>query len=504
MEKEQAKLFSRRTWIFLLAVVLLSFFTYFFGYQEPQLSLWDEGYHIASAQKYLNGVYFQEQHPPLGKLLIALGEKIFFPQGQQKNYDSKYIGTDQGSDFPKDFSFAGYRFFPVLLAWLAAPLLFLIFLLIARNPFFAAGLSSLYVFDNALVVHLRAAMLEGPLLFFALLTVLIFLLLLEYGKKKKYIFIVLCLLFGMSFALVAATKVLGLVLILLVPAYLATLFPDWKKMLLVLGLFLIGFLAVYCTVWQVHFALGKRVESALSNGGYYEASAEYKKILSARTSGNFINFPIMLRDSLNFVGHYNNGVPGLKLGSKNENGSPWFLWPFGARSIRYRWDQVGERYAYAYLQPNPVVWLGALCMLFIGFSLIIASWFYNIALKNRFLLYVFLGIYASYIIAVSQITRVLYLYSYFTALIISFVVFALVFAELDHLGKLKIGDKAKKISLSVFACLVFVSFVFFSPLTYHRPLSDEDFNKRNLIPIWGLTCVHCDATNMLGRPFPSE
>ena len=128
MEENQHSLAQNKwTWIFLCAVILLSFFTYFLNYWKPQQSFWDEGYHIASAQKYLNGVYFMEQHPPLGKLLIAAGEKLFYPKGQKNGYDSKYIGTDEGKNFPSDFSFAGYRFFPALLAWLGAVLIYLIF-----------------------------------------------------------------------------------------------------------------------------------------------------------------------------------------------------------------------------------------------------------------------------------------------------------------------------------------------------------------------------------------
>ena len=68
-----------------------------------------------------------------------------------------YINTDQASRlYPADFSFARYRFFSALLGWLAAPLLFLVFLYITRNSLFSTVLSLLYVFDNALVVHIQS------------------------------------------------------------------------------------------------------------------------------------------------------------------------------------------------------------------------------------------------------------------------------------------------------------------------------------------------------------
>jgi dolichyl-phosphate-mannose--protein O-mannosyl transferase len=49
--------------------------TYFHNYSYPPSLFWDENYHIASAEKYIQGVFFMEPHPPLGKLLIAAGEK---------------------------------------------------------------------------------------------------------------------------------------------------------------------------------------------------------------------------------------------------------------------------------------------------------------------------------------------------------------------------------------------------------------------------------------------
>ena len=80
---------------------------------------------------------------------------------------------------------------------------------------------------------------------------------------------------------------------------------------------------------------------------------------------------------------------------------------------------------------------------------------------------VFIGIYVSYMIAISLITRVLYLYSYFTPLILSFIILGLVFMELNSFYRS--GDspqRFKQIFLSVFACLIVVAFFIFSPLTY--------------------------------------
>ena len=85
-------------------VLLLSYFTYVHNYASPAALFWDENYHIASAQKYLNGVFFMEPHPPLGKLLIAWGEKLL----NENPVDNQFIATDYGKTLPNGFSFYGF------------------------------------------------------------------------------------------------------------------------------------------------------------------------------------------------------------------------------------------------------------------------------------------------------------------------------------------------------------------------------------------------------------
>ncbi len=97
--------------VYTYLVMALAFLFYFVNYNYPNSGpYWDENYHIASAQKYINGVFFMEPHPPLGKLFIALGELILNPN---KNIDkSSFLSTDFINNFPAGYSFAGVRFFP--------------------------------------------------------------------------------------------------------------------------------------------------------------------------------------------------------------------------------------------------------------------------------------------------------------------------------------------------------------------------------------------------------
>lgn len=476
-------------------VFLLSFFTYFFRYWQPQAVFWDENYHIASAQKYINSVFFMEQHPPLGKMLIAMGEQLL----DANDVDDAYIGTDYATDFPPEFSFAGYRFFPALLGWLTAPLLFLIFLSVTRNTLLSIFGSFLYIFDNALIVHLRGAMLEGPFIFFSALLILAFLLLYHSPPTSRRLPI-LTAFFGASFAFLMTTKVLGLLFILLIPVLLIRLRKTPNVLLPFIFTLIVSFVIPYATIWQIHFASGDRIVETLPDGGYYQASETYKNILSLGLHESLSAFPVMIRDSWNFIGHYNSGTPRLDLCKADENGSPYFLWPIGARTINYRWETPdGTAYRYLYLVANPVVWWLSLTGVIVAVSLLISSVLVPAKkhLRDPLLLVTFLGLYISYMIAISQIDRVMYLYHYFLPLLLGFIILMLVLMEVQYIGRLRVSEQWRVTVAIICAILIFVSFLFFSPLTYYQPLTDKQFQRRAWIDLWGLHCVHCERPNPL-------
>jgi dolichyl-phosphate-mannose--protein O-mannosyl transferase len=482
-------------------VVLTSFFTYVVRYNEPSAPFWDEPYHIASAQKYLHGVYFMEQHPPLGKLFIALGEKIIH---QNKKTD-QFLTTDYARDFGENSSFAGYRLFPTLFAWGSALLLFFIFVLLTQNPTLSALFSFLYIFDTAQIVHNRGAMLEPTLSFFALLTILSFLLLFLQRKKSSLIqHSILSALFGISFACALTTKVVSLVLILLVPILLLALFPFWRKML---SFFLgggIAFFLIYSSVWYVHFSLGSRIVSELPDQGYYQASDQYKTILANHETGNLRNFPIMLRDSLKFIAHYNNGVPRLDLCKADENGSPAYFWPFGGRTINYRWakNDAGTAISYLYLAPNPVGWgLGFLGVIF-SFFILLSSVFgeRKSPIIHLLPLLTILSLYSGYMIAISTLDRVMYLYHYFLPLLFSYVLFALSFINIHQFFEWKLNEDRRIMIMTILGLCIFASFQFFRPLSYYIPMTNEEVQRRSFLSLWELHCVDCKKKSTLVVP----
>jgi len=192
-----SELFSRRQLLVIYAFVvfILAFFSFFWNYNYPNSSQWDEVYHISSAEKYLKGSLFMESHPPLGKMFIALGEKILGPNAAKPDVSflgklcfgqedwkirpeiidkSSFLKVDQITSYPTGFSFCGFRLMPVVFATLTAPLLFFLLFLLIRNVHLAAIFSSLYLFDNAIILQARAAMVDSIQIFFVILALVYF------------------------------------------------------------------------------------------------------------------------------------------------------------------------------------------------------------------------------------------------------------------------------------------------------------------------------------------
>lgn len=471
----------------------LSYFTFIHNFWVPQAFFWDENYHIASAQKYLTGTFFMEPHPPLGKFAVALGEAVFNFNPE----DNQFIETDYASNPPEGFSFTGFRLVPVLLAWLTTLVVFGIFLKLTKNRTWATLLSFLYIFDTAILVHMRSAMLESTMLFFIALTLYGFLLILENKDNAKRLRWA-AILFGASFAAALTTKAFALLFILLVPLALWPMRKTLSQCVRFVAFGLLAFAIVYIGVWQLHFSLARTVNPALPDAGYYQASEQYKAILQNSQTSTPFAFPFMLRDSLAFVNHYEAGVPRLDLCKADENGSPWFLWPFGGRSINYRWESWNGSYRYLYLQANPVVWFLGLLGIVFTVAYFLSSMFSTSEERRRipYPMIVFFTLYVCFMLAVSTIDRVMYLYHYFTPLLFSFFLFGLVFVELERIGPWLLNEQRKTSILLTLSVLIFLSFQFYRPLAFYEPLSDKQFERRNLMQIWELKCVQCQQDSM--------
>jgi len=347
--------FGAKGFLLMGLITFLAYCTIVSTYDKPDRPYWDEQFHITSAQKYLNGIYFMHVHPPLGKMAIALGEKLI--DANPPGADRAYIGIRRVNKPNKDISMKGYRLIPALLAWLLVPLSFIIFFLLIKDRMLSALLSFLVIFDTAQIIHLRSAVLEGPLVFATALSTLFFLII-PGNKKNKWRFALFSFLLGISCGAAAVTKLNGLFLILFVPLLLILLWPDWKLWLKSASLAVAGFLIVFAGIWQLHFSLSTAINPDLNNKGYFGASEAYREVLDRGGRPSILLFPVMLRDSFEYMLSHHKGVPKLDLCTKKQNGSTWASWPFGGRSMHFLSsgpDKNGIS-RNVYFQANPAVW----------------------------------------------------------------------------------------------------------------------------------------------------
>jgi dolichyl-phosphate-mannose-protein mannosyltransferase len=477
-----------RTAAALAVVIVVANVTYVRNYGYPRGSFYDEAPYVADAQKYLNGTFFIADHPPLGKMLMALGERIAGANATNDQFVSQ-IGPTQ---FPDGFSFLGYRFLPVMLAWATAPVLFLIFLRITGRRWMALFLSALFLFDNALIVHLRGALLDGPLIFFSLLTILFFLGLWEAAPARGTLWRALA--FGAAMALAVTTKEAGGILLLL-PICLALRFPRAPKTLLsMLAPAALAFAVVFAGVWYVHFAIARHVNPALPNGGYFTASPAHRAVLQEGRRPPLSLLPVMVGDAYAVTASVNRTLVPLDLCNPKDAGSPVFFWPFGARAINYRMETSDNvHFRYLYLQSNPVVWGVGLLAVIASVSLLVASMLAPPArpLRHRGLLLVFTVMYVAYMGLLASMHRVLYLHAYLLPLTFTFVLAALVAAEVDQIGPFALTEKRKTAALAGVAVFIVAGWSFYKPFTYFDPLTNEQFQRRAIVRLWDLTCAHC-------------
>lgn len=486
--------FDRGTWLALLVVAGVAFFTYLYYFDYPAVPFWDERYYIVDAQKYIHGVYFLDLHPPLGKLLVALGERLLRENADTTEFlDVTYYATN----IPEGVSFAGFRIIPVGLAWLTAPLLFLLFLTIVRSRTLAMLLSGLYIFDNALVVHLRGAMLEGPLLFFTVLLLLATVWLLGTPSAARRRLRALALVMGIALGGVLTTKSIGVVFVLAPLAAAWGLRRERRRALECLLITAFASLVVVLAVWEIHFALARHVNPKLKDDGYYQTpSPAARAFLQSSHRVPIVAFPAMLGEALRYAQWYDAARPQIDFCREDEKASPFWMWPIGARSVAYWWDTSdgGKSFRYLYLQVNPVVWWTALAGLLAAVSLLVASAIAPPArpLKHRFLLVLFTGLYVAYFVPFRWIHGVMFLYHYFIPLILSFVLLALVVDEIGQLGSRTLTEGHKRTALALWLAAAVACFWFYKPMTYYeRSMTPDELHRRALVALWDLRCITC-------------
>lgn len=481
--------------LFLLAASLLIYLT---QYTSPPALFWDENYHVTSAQKHLDGVMYMEAHPPLGKMLMAASEKILRVNTQLDTSALTRTSYIAGDDLPDNFSFAGMRLPSTLLMALSVLFMYGILRRLTGHRLVAAAFSCLLIFDNALVVHSRAAMLEGIQIFFILAAVYY---LVRTLTREAAIGLRQYAILGVLVGLTVSVKANGAVLLLLFPVLFFVdqwsnvtslrIAPVAKRLLTTVPSAVVPVLLVFLSVFYVHIATGTEIAGQQR----YKASPEYLQHLREGTIHTPSGFAVGMRDQWRFMAEYSAGVPRLDMCKPGENGSPAYAWPWGSKSISYRWDrEVVDGHvtvAHIYLVANPVVWFSALAGIALSMGLLVSRYVYRQPVAHERLfgwIAVFTGLYLSYMVVMLQIERVMYLYHYLVPLVFALINLALVFTYIFQ-SSLRRNNPRVFIALGLFVALVVMVFTFFSPLTYGVPITPEQFEQRQWFGFWMMQVI---------------
>jgi dolichyl-phosphate-mannose--protein O-mannosyl transferase len=487
-----------KSWLTPGILLIASLLVYLSGLQYPKSMFWDENYHVVSAQKHVDGVMYMEPHPPLGKMVLGLSEAIFNPN---HNLDlSSLLKTDylKGDAMPKGMEFWAYRLPSALMMALSVWFLYQLIFRITEHRAIAFVFSLFIIFDNAMVLHSRAAMLEGIQFFFILWSLWYFVQIVTSGVKislKHYAIL------GAIVGLETAVKVNGLISSLLwgmllledkgkdllKRAYLECV----ERVLLSAAAFFGSLAAIFCFVFYLHIGLGTEVIP----GKTYKASPEYLQSLKENGGFSWTTYRLGFRDNLRYMSEYADGVPRLDVCKETENGSYFARWPFGGKGINYRWSKNvvdGEtKVGYSYLVGNPLIWLSVVAGIVLSTALILGRLVFDLPVKDdrlfRYILY-FTGLYLSYMIAIAQIDRVMYLYHYFVPLLFGIINAALLFAYVFK-GGLQTESRLTLTNLGLLGVMVIALFAYFSPFTFGIPLTESQFELRNWFSLWDIEAV---------------
>ena len=146
--------------------------------------------------------------------------------------------------------------------------------------------------------------------------------------------------------------------------------------------------------------------------------------------------------------------------------SRWYTWPFMGRPIFY-WVESNAR---VYLLGNPAVWWLSTAALIVALTNIVASGLRRIDP----ILAVLVGAWLMNMLPFIGITRVMFLYHYFTALIWAVLLLAYLVDQ---------SNKQRQVFFAI-SGIALALFIFFAPLSYGLPLSEPAYHARTWFGSW--------------------
>jgi dolichyl-phosphate-mannose--protein O-mannosyl transferase len=522
-------------WVLACGVLIVSIIVRWAIPTSPTQNLvFDEVYFVPQTESYAVNRYYYDPHPPLARMILYYGMKLFNPNAADLLNANQL--QNKVDNYKTPLNLQGIRFFPKVFGSLLPPLIFLLVYEIVnwrrrkRNvqPSLAGYLIPLVVglmvaFENMLIVESRYALLSQIMLFFMFLACYFAILYYKfrrdtevYSRLLAFKGVALWLTTAFVVGLAVSVKWLALAIVPFVVIFMW--FADfrfsqfksiWRKIALAsVNILIVAYLAfiVHLGVYFWHFNKIQHYSPAAD-----EVTETYKDDLQNGT--NNTSFWTKFMDWQRLEHKYEAGVPALDYSKSDEIGSMWITWPIMARPINYYWERDDQGVLRTIvLIGNPVVWVMGLA----GIIFLSALGIGRLFGKNGFTAkhFTIVMLYFANWLPYALITRVMYLYHYMPALVVSIIAWGVVMhdfvlprcrviaqrlhamwrdAELGNRLKLNVRRIAKPLwsfegfvmAVSVISLLItMLGFYFYAPMTYMLPLNQQEFEQRVLLKEW--------------------
>lgn len=148
-----------------IGLFALAVFTRFVKLSHPNHVVFDELHYVKYVALYMKRTFFFDQHPPLGKQLVAGAAYL---AGFNGNYTFTRIGTEYTENVP----IVWMRAVPAICGSILVPTVYNLLLQLRLSHWTALLGGLLVCFDNALVTQSRFVLMESMLLLFSVLGLL--------------------------------------------------------------------------------------------------------------------------------------------------------------------------------------------------------------------------------------------------------------------------------------------------------------------------------------------
>lgn len=406
-----AKASIRQQWC-LAAVVILGtgFITRFAYYGSPVDSMIDEVIFARYFSSYFTGLHYFDSHPPLGKLMVAGVVSLF-------DFKPVAFSTPWDTVLPSE-SYIAMRFLPKLFG---AVLPFLVFVLVWKlfariSIAFIVGL--FVVFDTAIMTQSRFMFWDVYMLCFGTGSLIAYF---YYRKSSSWGSLLLCALLAGLACSIKWTGFTYIALLLGLEAY-RVLFERYRPESMLKGVSVIASVAfmVYISTFAIHFSLLPK-----SGSGDVFMSENFQKTLEG---SRYENSDIPPASFVRAFTDVNKAMydSNKRTGSEHPYGSTWLDWPIGEKAMLYYYKD-GIRID---LAANKVVWwIGSVSMVLCVLILLSSP------LKHiRDITLIMIGVgYLGNWLPFAGIERVMFIHSYFNALLFSLLGFGYVLSRFPNI-----------------------------------------------------------------------